>query len=541
MKRFFKPFSLCILICILFLFSVTVKADDSTDEISITASTTSNITCKGTITQYNGWKITFKNTTNGDVKISDLKILEFNKIGSSTSGRLKLQYFSNNTTSNYWTGYSEVIAPGKSCSFYVIATAQSFTNVKLQYTATVYKNYNISNDKNNPIPITFDQEITGPVYQQGYSGHYYSLTLTEPSTVTVNLDGSCSYNLSHNDGTSVAQHATGTNTHKLSSGTYSLYLETGGSSHVGEEYTLKVSAVPYNFGTLSINWNTKRLVGSCSVPFTVTINGSPDTSVFFAGNEYRSYGSSTSHGWSGVLHESTPGYHKLVVSLYAEGYGTKDYTYEYYSVPSAPLFSEYSINAGYNKLNYTGEGRIQMKKGTNWITVNTKKANVQEYVVSNLKPDTKYTFRLINCVETKGKAPLYSAPSKEVTIITGSKKKPAVKSIKAYGYKTKYVRPKYHAGYYDALHIWHKGYTTGGYYTTTYKLKIKLKKKATGLKTKYLSVNGKICKLKGKTCVYTGSYKGKRARKKLKLKIATAKSNKFYGVGAKITKKVTLR
>ena len=132
MKRFFKPFSLCILICILFLFSVTVKADDSTDEISITASTTSNITCKGTITQYNGWKITFKNTTNGDVKISDLKILEFNKIGSSTSGRLKLQYFSNNTTSNYWTGYSEVIAPGKSCSFYVIATAQSFTNVKLQ-------------------------------------------------------------------------------------------------------------------------------------------------------------------------------------------------------------------------------------------------------------------------------------------------------------------------------------------------------------------------------------------------------------------------
>ena len=123
------------------------------------------------------------------------------------------------------------------------------------------------------------------------------------------------------------------------------------------------------------------------------------------------------------MHESTPGYHKLVVSLYAEGYGTKDYTYEYYSVPSAPLFSEYSINAGYNKLNYTGEGRIQMKKGTNWITVNTKKANVQEYVVSNLKPDTKYTFRLINCVETKEKAPLYSAPSKEVTIITGSKKK----------------------------------------------------------------------------------------------------------------------
>ena len=545
MHQFLKPFTLCLLICGLFLFPITAKAADS--EVSISANVTETITYKDTITQYDDWTIIFKNTTSGNVKISDLTIKSYDKSGPSSSGKLKLQAYMTNGWKDYYTAYSPIIAPGATCKFRVTATAQTFTNVKLQYTATVYKTYNISNDENKPIPIVFDQEITGPVYQQGYYNQYYSLTLSEASTVTINLTGKCSYYLRNSIGEYLGRasnrlNKSGKETFKLAAGTYNMQLIGGGSSDIGKEYTLKVSAVPYDFGTVNVDWNIQGLVGACNVPFTVTLTGSPETYVFSAGSELRSYGDRTSTGWSGVLNNSSAGYHTLRVVLYADGYGFKEYTYEYHSIPETPILLAYSFNVGTTKMNLKGSGRIQMKDGNKWVDVkNVKTVNVEERVVSGLKPDTKYTFRLVNCIEEAGKEPLYSAPSKQISIITGSKKKPAVKSIKAYGYKTKYISRKYNSGYYDTLGIWHRGYYTGGYYTTSYKLKIVLKKKAPGLKTKYLSVNGTICKLKGKTCTYSDYYRGKRTKKKLKVKIATAKSNKFRGTGAAVTKKITLR
>lgn len=545
MHPFLKPFTLCLLICGLFLFPITAKAADS--EISISANVTETITYEDTITQYDGWTIIFKNTTSGNVKISDLAITDSTKLDSSSIGRLKLQAYMTNGWKDYYTGYSAIIAPGETCKFLVTATAKSFTNVKLQYTAAVYKTYNISNDENKPIPIVFDQEITGPVYQQGYYNQYYSLTLTEASTVTINLTGECSYYLRNSIGEYLGRasnrlNTSGTETFKLAAGTYDMKLIGGGQSDIGKEYTLKVSAVPYNFGTVNVDWNIQGLVGACNVPFTVTLTGSPETYVYSAGSELRSYGDRTSTGWSGVLNNSSAGYHTLRVVLYADGYGFKEYTYEYHSIPETPILLAYSFNVGTTKMNLKGSGRIQMKDGNKWVDVkNVKPVNVEERVVSGLKPDKQYTFRLINCIETEGKEPLYSAPSKEISVITGSNKKPAVKSIKAYGYKTKYISRKYNSGYYDTLGIWHRGYYTGGYYTTSYKLKIVLKKKAPGLKTKYLSVNGTICKLKGKSCTYSDYYRGKRTKKKLKVKIATAKSDKYRGTGAAVTKTITLR
>lgn len=545
MHQFLKPFTLCLLICGLFLFPITAKAADS--EINISANVTETITYEEDITKDNNWTIIFKNTTSGNVKISDLTIISSDKIGSPTSGKLKLQAYMTNGWKDYYTGYSATIAPGETCKFLVTATAQTFTNVKLQYTATVYKTYNVSNDENKPMPIVFEQEITGPVYQQGYYNQYYSLTLTEASTVTINLNGECSYYLRNSNGeylgrTSNRLNTSGTEIFKLAAGTYDMHLMGGNQSDIGKEYTLKVSAVPYDFGTVTVDWNIQGLVGACNVPFTVTLTGSPDTYVYSAGSELRSYGDKTPTGWSGVLDNSSAGYHTLRVVLYADGYGFKEYQYEYHSVPEAPTLLAYSFNVGTTKMNLKGLGQIQMKDGNKWVDVkNVKTVNVEERVVSGLKPDTQYTFRLINCIETEGKEPLYSAPSKEISVITGSNKKPAVKSIKAYGYKTKYISRKYNSGYYDTLGIWHRGYYTGGYYTTSYKLKIVLKKKAPGLKTKYLSVNGTICKLKGKSCTYSDYYRGKRTRKKLKVKIATAKSDKYRGTGAAVTKTITLR
>ncbi len=545
MHQFLKPFTLCLLICGLFLFPITAKAADS--EISISANVTETITYEENITKDDNWTIIFKNTTSGNVKISDLTITDYKKIGAASSGKLKLQAYMTNGWKDYYTGYSATIAPGETCKFLVTATAQTFTNVKLQYTATVYKTYNVSNDENKPMPIVFEQEITGPVYQQGYYNQYYSLTLTEASTVTINLNGECSYYLRNSNGeylgrTSNRLNTSGTEIFKLAAGTYDMHLMGGNQSDIGKEYTLKVSAVPYDFGTVNVDWNIQGLVGACNVPFTVTLTGSPETYVYSAGSELRSYGDRTSTGWSGVLNNSSAGYHTLRVVLYADGYGFKEYTYEYHSVPETPILLEYSFNVGTTKMNLKGSGRIQMKDGNKWVDVkNVKPVNVEERVVSGLKPDTQYTFRLVNCIEEEGKEPLYSAPSKEISVITGSNKKPAVKAIKAYGYKTKYISRKYNSGYYDTLGIWHRGYYTGGYYTTSYKLKIVLKKKAPGLKTKYLSVNGTICKLKGKSCTYSDYYRGKRTRKKLKVKIATAKSDKYRGTGAVVTKTITLR
>lgn len=546
MHQFLKPFTLCLLICGLFLFPITAKAADS--EISISANVTETITYEENITKDDNWTIIFKNTTSGNVKISDLTITDYKKIGAASSGKLKLQaYTTDGRIQDYYTGYSAIIAPGETGKFLVTATAQTFTNVKLQYTATVYKTYNVSNDENKPMPIVFDQEITGPVYQQGYYNQYYSLTLTEASTVTINLTGECSYYLRNSIGEYLGRasnrlNTSGTETFKLAAGTYDMKLIGGGQSDIGKEYTLKVSAVPYDFGTVNVDWNIQGLVGACNVPFTVTLTGSPETYVYSAGSELRSYGDKTPTGWSGVLNNSSAGYHTLRVVLYADGYGFKEYTYEYHSVPEAPTLLAYSFNVGTTKMNLKGLGQIQMKDGNKWVDVkNVKTVNVEERVVSGLKPDTQYTFRMINCIETEGKEPLYSAPSKEISVITGSNKKPAVKSIKAYGYKTKYISRKYNSGYYDTLGIWHRGYYTGGYYTTSYKLKIVLKKKAPGLKTKYLSVNGTICKLKGKSCTYSDYYRGKRTKKKLKVKIATAKSDKYRGTGAVVTKTITLR
>lgn len=359
MHQFLKPFTLCLLMCSLFLFPITAKAADS--EISISANVTETITYEDTITQYDGWTIIFKNTTSGNVKISDLKIISSDKIGSSSSGKLKLQAYMTNGWKDYNTAYSPIIAPGATCKFLVTATAQTFTNVKLQYTATVYKTYNISNDENKPIPIVFDQEITGPVYQQGYYNQYYSLTLSEASTVTINLNGECSYYLRNSIGEYLGRasnrlNKSGKETFKLAAGTYNMQLIGGGSSDIGKEYTLKVSAVPYDFGTVNVDWNIQGLVGACNVPFTVTLTGSPETYVYSAGSELRSYGDRTSTGWSGVLNNSSAGYHTLRVVLYADGYGFKEYTYEYHSIPETPILLEYSFNVGTTKMNLKGSG-----------------------------------------------------------------------------------------------------------------------------------------------------------------------------------------
>ena len=102
MHQFLKPFTLCLLMCSLFLFPITAKAADS--EISISANVTETITYEDTITQYDGWTIIFKNTTSGNVKISDLSITDSTKLDSSSIGRLKLQAYTTNGWKDYYTG-----------------------------------------------------------------------------------------------------------------------------------------------------------------------------------------------------------------------------------------------------------------------------------------------------------------------------------------------------------------------------------------------------------------------------------------------------
>ena len=81
----------------------------------------------------------------------------------------------------------------------------------------------------------------------------------------------------------------------------------------------------------------------------------------------------------------------------------------------------------------------------------------------------------------------------------------------------------------------------GGNTYTSYKLKVTLKSKVPGKGTKYIVINGQRCKVKGKTYVVKGTYKGKRKKKKITVKAYTLKSNVYGGAGSVGSKKVTIK
>ena len=179
---------------------------------------------------------------------------------------------------------------------------------------------------------------------------------------------------------------------------------------------------------------------------------------------------------------------------------------------------------------------LQQKKGTKWITVKTvipsnTLSPSSEVTVKNLKALTSYQFRtIIQSGNSYGKA------SPAITVKTGSKTKPKIKSIKTSEFKKVHVPRKYHTGHWNGS-TWIRGYYTGGYTYTRYKVTVTLKKNVP--KTNGLYINSILAKKKGTSySVYlTGGKKGS----KKTIKIQTIRDKKTRnGIGPTVKGKVTI-
>ncbi len=179
---------------------------------------------------------------------------------------------------------------------------------------------------------------------------------------------------------------------------------------------------------------------------------------------------------------------------------------------------------------------LQQKKGKKWVTVKTvipsnTVSPSSEVTVKNLKALTSYQFRtIIQSGNSYGKA------SPAITVKTGSKIKPKIKSIKISEFKKVNVPRKYHTGHWNGS-TWIRGYYTGGYSYTRYKVTVTLKKNVP--KTNGLYINSILAKKKGTSySVYlTGGKKGS----KKTIKIQTVRDKKQgSGIGPTVKRKITI-
>ncbi|MCR5791552.1 MAG: hypothetical protein K6G65_00135 [Lachnospiraceae bacterium] len=157
--------------------------------------------------------------------------------------------------------------------------------------------------------------------------------------------------------------------------------------------------------------------------------------------------------------------------------------------------------------------------------------------ITKLSPDTKYVCRAfyLKQVTYGGKKYYMVGPfSKEITVKTGPKAKPAVQSITASKAKIKkvWVKPLY-----KGIVLVHKGYWI---YKTTYKVTVKMKKKP-GIAGMYIHANGDSPSyryVKGNKKSYTATFTitGKAIGKNTKVSLFT-KGNKTYGACSPVYKK----
>lgn len=142
-----------------------------------------------------------------------------------------------------------------------------------------------------------------------------------------------------------------------------------------------------------------------------------------------------------------------------------------------------------------------------------------EYVVLPDGPDPAY----MSGNHKKGKPEIASAPT-VFSARTAPSAKPAIKSIKITNAKQKYYKKQWHTGYWDASGNYQRGYYTGGFYETTYKVKVTLKKAIKG--SRGLCCNNVVyAKGKGKTFTFKMTSTGKWIGKKIKIR--------FYAYSAK--------
>ena len=216
---------------------------------------------------------------------------------------------------------------------------------------------------------------------------------------------------------------------------------------------------------------------------------------------------------------------------------TNGKTFTTYVISPAEKLSKPRVATGYNSAKFWVDYpnklqtsvRIQVLKKGKWTTAKTlgyfSCGNSNPVTIKGLKPLTNYKFRVQ--AYANGMA---GTPSDVVTMKTGSKKKPAIKSIKIVQRKKVKVKGwwrRHWIGGRISRYEWIPPYTY-----TKYKVKVTLKKKVPKIGGMWVATNW----VKGSKKSYTvwvpnGAQKGK----KLTIRISTA-LGKGYGNGPEVKK-----
>lgn len=229
---------------------------------------------------------------------------------------------------------------------------------------------------------------------------------------------------------------------------------------------------------------------------------------------------------------TAPGKHKWITFKTTNGK-----TFTTYVISPAEKLKKPRVATGYNSAKFWVDYphklqtsvRIQVLKKGKWTTAKTlgyfSCGNSNPVTIKGLKPLTNYKFR----VQAYANG-MTGTPSDVVTMKTGSKKKPAIKSIKIVQRKKVTVKGWWRRNWNGRYYVgstWVPGYTY-----TKYKVKVTLKKKVPKIGGMWVAGNW----VKGSKKSYT-VWVPKEAQKgkKLTIRISTA-LGKGYGNGPEVKK-----
>lgn len=417
----------------------------------------------------------------------------------------------------------------------LVTVSPFFMNTGKIVKAAENQGTNYSTDEDHPTVLEFERANSVTIDDSTKTNTYYTFSLEKDSNVYFEHTNLSRLELT-GSGCYVSQTESGKK-YTLTAGKY--YLKA--KAPMGKTYTLKVTKTPFNWGTLKVNWNPSNLTAPCNIPISVSLSGAEEgVHINQAGGL-----SFNDNEASGTISQRYAGYYTFAVQLtysgFTNGIGSHIEEFEYAVKPAAPVLALANITTGTKGITAKDASGssvcIQIYEGGKWVTKSS-----QNNYVGGLKPDTLYKVRLIAYENESGKPTLWSSPSREYSVYTATTKKPQIKSAKAYGFKKKYKKKYWVSGYWDrGRRMWISGHYAGGYTYTSYKLKVTLKNKVPGKGTQYVVINGQRCKVKGKTYVVNGTYKGKRKKKKITVKAYALKSNVYGGAGSVGSKKVTIK
>lgn len=242
---------------------------------------------------------------------------------------------------------------------------------------------------------------------------------------------------------------------------------------------------------------------------------------------------------------------KYILRIYLHGSeGYEELEYKFMVKPAAPSLKVSNIVTTYNTVSFQ-TGRWSYQNGEkielyyvtekedgsldpHYLTSFLTSSTVSTVSAKGLKPNTTYRLLAVGWSTALND---YGNLSKYVTVKTGPSKKPSIKSVKIIGAKVKKTR-RYHSGHWTSTGTWIKGY----YYTatsTSYKVTVKLNKKASGMKG--IMINGTKVKGSGKTFKVTVTETGNQKGKKKTFRICSYHNNSYLGMSKSISKKAKVK